>query len=246
MKNTVGCFAAIVALALLGNSAQAAVVTVFENFQDGRNVAGGGVNRVNSGGLAGGTTELLGNGSNVLKLLVEIDDTSDTGARFNATLRLSGKLNASPIANNPRRVAVDSNGNLVFGNGPAQMDQLTFTLSDVVQVSGPSATAVFDGIATVDLASWTLGTESFNFDGSSYNAISNPAGTLTFGSLAPSGSTIDQAGTLAGGFLISGVSTQWTVSAATAVPEPSSLAISGLIAMGIGLRKRRKKTSAAA
>ncbi|MGJ8695165.1 MAG: PEP-CTERM sorting domain-containing protein [Verrucomicrobiaceae bacterium] len=217
-------------LMLFSQSSSAATVVANLDFRVLQNVTGG----VNEGGLmlsSGSGAQFANNGDDLLKFRITIDDTADSGAVFTSIVTVLGLDGAGGT-----RIVYLTPGivNFLAGSSNVRQNTLTVSMGVPTQVSGPAATINFDGFASTKMSSWTQGdSDSFTIDGATYTASVGDLGEITFGSLAPSGSTFEAVST--GNFRQDEIRSQFTI---TAIPEPSSVLLVGFGALGL-LRRRR-------
>lgn len=219
----------------IGSSAYGILVT--KDFETAPNVVGS----VNLGGLdfAGNDDANTPNGSEFLSFLLTVDDSSGTGAVFNAVLTLAGTTSIG--GNSVRSNAI---GKIPFAGGDDFQDTLTLTVDSIIQTSGPSATAVFDGFTQAHFDQFNGSNDEITIAGYTFSGPQTSEFDTVFTPiLAPSGSTFDRTG--AGQIRLETLTSQFTV---TAVPEASQVVTFGLLTCGLGLVhwKRRRSASKAA
>lgn len=208
---------------------QADVVNVDLEWENNAPVAG----NPNTGGLDNNMNEQLANGSDVLNLAFTVNST--TGASYDGVLTLAGVTEGGA-----NEVSVNGAGRVTFvQDGPGvRQDLLTVTVSSLVESTSTGNAITFDGFSTYRMDQFSAAGDSFTFDGVSYTGDiagggNNGEEVRFFNSLGANGSTFDRTGT--GQFRLGGMGMQFTVSA---VPEPSSFALLGLMGLGFLRRKR--------
>jgi len=233
----------------ISDRATADIVCVSHNFVQAVDIVtnSSGVS-VNQGGLGtGATTTHTGT---ILDFLITIDDTAGTGAIFEATMTLAGVL-----GNGNAGVRAAGNGQILAGGGTGNTDMIVYTVSAITQVSGPAATATFDGFPSItvnqfnnapDPANGVLG-DALVFDNEQFvspgnngnsNFLIDPPG------LAPNGVTMDAGNpnatppTGSERFRHNSVDLKFTVEA-TAIPEPSSICVLALAGLGLLICRKR-------
>lgn len=237
MLNQAKALVGTLALSLiLGIGSSAYGILVTKDFETAPNVVGG----FNLGGLdfSGSDNVNTPNGSDFLSFLLTVDDSGGTGAVFNAVLTLTGttSIGGDSVRSNPI-------GKIPFATGDDFQDTLTLNVDSIIQTSGPSATAVFDGFTQAHFDQFNGSNDEVTIAGYTFSGPQTSEFDTVFSpSLAPSGATFDRTGD--GQIRLETLTAQFSV---TAVPEASQIITFGLLTCGLGLVhwKRRRSTNQA-